>query len=76
MISSFIERILFYDVIKTKVHKLRNLQEDEYSPIHGFVTVIKNQGRPDEQVIQRNKTLQSLRYSQQLHLSLQFTRHL
>ena len=38
-----------------KSDQLRNVIEDSL-PVHGFVTITKNKGRPDEQVIQKDKS--------------------
>lgn len=47
----FLENVTVDDNVKSEVKRLRKLEEDGL-PIHGFVTVIKNKGRPDEQIIQ------------------------
>lgn len=38
------------DMLEVKLERKREIVEDGL-PIHGFVTVIKNQGRPDEQIL-------------------------
>lgn len=49
--EAFLENVSIDDNIKTEINRLRELHEDGL-PIHGFITVIKNKGRPDEEIIQ------------------------
>ena len=53
-VSGFFENVTCSDTLKTMYNKVRHLQED-HVPIHGYVTVIKNKGREDEQIIQIDK---------------------
>lgn len=51
--KGFIESVLCDDKIKATINKLRKLKENNI-PVHGFVTIIVNKGRPNERVIQRD----------------------
>lgn len=53
-INGFLENVTCYDTLKIKCDQLRHLQEGNI-PIHGYVTVTKNKGRADEQIIQKDK---------------------
>lgn len=50
-LEAFLENVTVDDDVKTEINRLRKLEEDGI-PVHGFVTVIKNKGRPNEQIIQ------------------------
>jgi len=52
--NEIIESLETNDGIETKVEKRRNIVETGL-PIHGFVTVIKNKGREDEQILCEDK---------------------
>lgn len=53
-LGGFLEKVSISDFLKIQYNQIRNLRENDI-PIHGFVTVIKNKGRKDEQIIQVDK---------------------
>lgn len=50
-IDGILEVVSCNDKLETLYNRFRHIQEDGI-PIHGFVTVIKNEGRSDEEIIQ------------------------
>jgi len=51
--KGIVEKVPIHDKLKSTIQKSRKLNEN--NKVNGFVTVIKNKGRPDEQIIQIHK---------------------
>lgn len=49
--KTLLEIVTITENLKTVFNQVRHLHEDGI-PVHGFVTVTKNKGRPDEEIIQ------------------------
>lgn len=53
--KGFLEIVTSHDDLKAIYNQLRNLHENNI-PVHGFVTIIKNKGKHNEEIIQEDIT--------------------